>query len=64
MLARPVESWSVEDWSYAVFLTDDCPKSRAQAMDLLRKAHPELGDRFTYVLEVWEAGYGPHGSKL
>jgi len=32
-------------------------------MELLREAYPELGSQFRYVLEVWEAGYGPSGSK-
>lgn len=59
LLARPVMSWTVEDWSYVVIRTDDCPISRAQAMDALRKAYPEVGNHFKYVLEVWEAGYGP-----
>ncbi len=59
LLARPVKSWSVEDWSYAVVRTDDCHESRAQAMDILRRAFPELGSQVTHVLDVWEAGYGP-----
>ncbi|MNV33357.1 hypothetical protein D3C71_1247240 [compost metagenome] len=63
LLARPVKSWSVEDWSYAVVRTDDCHESRTKAMDLLRKEYPELGTQFRHVLEVWEAGYGPEGSK-
>jgi len=61
-LARPVNTWTVEDWTYAVIRTDDCHVSRAQAMDILRKAYPELGREFSYVLEVWEAGYGPKDS--
>lgn len=59
LLAQPVTSWSVEDWTYAVIRTDDCPMSRVQAMTVLRRAYPELGDQFSYVLQVWEAGYGP-----
>lgn len=64
MLASPVKSWTVEDWSYAVIRTDDCLQSRAQALDLLRNAYPELASQVTSVLEAWEAGYGPGGPKL
>jgi len=63
LLARPVGTWTAEDWTYAVIRTDDCPKSRRQVMDLLREAYPELGGQLRYVLEVWEAGYGPDCSK-
>lgn len=63
LLERPVKSWSAEDWTYVVYWTDDCWQSRVRVMELLREAFPELGERFKYVLEVWEAGYFPGGSK-
>lgn len=63
LLARPVKSWTSDDWTYAVLWTDDCPTSRWQVMNLLREAYPGLGSQLRHVLEVWEAGYGPGGSK-
>lgn len=64
LIARPLKSWTSDDWTYAVLRTDDSPTDRLQVMSLLREAYPELGSQLRFVLEVWEAGYGPGGSKL